>query len=364
MNNKRINIIFSVILVITVCATSFFFIRSHNKKVALTAGNQAEETETFRPDGIYSESGSFVFYKDGKKSTETGFIYGEINGEKANYYCKNGVIDFTYNALIKKENNIWWYVKNGKVYEETDKTILIKLNENFSAGFNEDKFSFYGGYVLSDESEKIIKDTIEAVEKKGYDVGICVYDLNTLGGFSYKADDKIYSASAIKGPYVVSLVDYDNSLLQKEKVRINAILRNSSNIDYESLRLQYGDNVICNWSVNSKNFINKDRDYQYLTPRQLSELWLSNYVFFESSDIGEETGKLFENPAHSPINTVFKDNCITRTKAGWVEKNNIRVTNDAGIIYVNDNAYLVTIMTTAPCNFKVVENAEVLDISR
>lgn len=354
MKNKHINIIFSVILVVTIGIVSFVVIY-HHKKSSVPAINETAEIQTTCADGFYSENNGIVYYKDGKKSNQNGFIESEINGEKVIYYLKNGVVDVTYNALLKKENNIWWWVENGKVSEETDKTILLRLNENFTAAPDKNKFSFYGGFTFTDDSAKTIEDAIKSAEKKGYKVGICVYDLTSLQGFSYNADEKIYSASAIKGPYVASLISSDNSLLQKENKRINAILKNSSNFDYESLRKQYGDECIVNWSVNSKDFIDVTRDYQYLTPRRLSELWLSNYVFFESGETGKETGKLFENPVHSPIKSVFGDEYITRTKAGWVEKNNIRVTNDAGIVYVNEKPYLITIMTTAPCDFTVVE---------
>ncbi len=355
MKNKHINIIFSVILVITIGVVSFAVIHHHKNNSSLAVNNISGETTTSRQDGFYSENGSLFYYKDGKKSNYNGFVDAEINGEKVKYYLVNGKVDVSYNALIRKENNLWWYVKNGKVSEVTDETALLKLNETFAVSSSKDKFSFYGGYTFSTETAEIIENAIKTVEKKGYKVGLCFYDLNSLEGFSYNADEKIYSASAIKGPYVASLINHDNSLLQKEKGRINAILKNSSNVDYESLRSQYGDECVVNWSPDSENFIKTDRDYQYITPHQLSELWLSNFIFFENGDVGAEAGKLFENPVHSPIKSVFGDKYITRTKAGWVEKNNIEVTNDAGIVYANNKAYLITIMTTAPRDFSVVE---------
>mgnify|MGYP003298578312 CR=1 FL=1 len=60
-------------------------------------------------------------------------------------------------------------------------------------------------------------DEIDKVTKKGYKTGFVVMNLKNLSGFSYNADEKIYSASTIKGPYVVSLVKSDNAVFEKEK---------------------------------------------------------------------------------------------------------------------------------------------------
>ena len=92
-----------------------------------------------------------------------------------------------------------------------------------------------------------------------------------------------------------------------------------------------------------------------MTPRKLAHLWIGSYLFFESGQAGESLGKIFENPTVSPIHDVFSEKYTTRTKAGWVTKNKTHVTNDAGIVYTENGAYLISIMTTAPCDFSVVE---------
>ena len=363
MKNKYINIIFSIILVITVGVISLVVIRSHKAETIeetqpVVNELTTEELTTIRPDGFYMENNKWHYYENGASSVRTDAVYGNINGEQGKWYLKNGAVDFSYNSLIKKEKNLWWYIKNGRVSEETDETIALKINENFKETKNEDTFAYYGNFSLTEDEIKTIEDAVKAVENKGHKIGFCLYDLNSLQGFSYNADEKIYSASTLKGPYVASIVSDNNELLEKEKVRINAVLKNSSNFDYEGLRSKYGDESLVKWAekAGSDVVIDAVRDYQFITPRQLSDLWISNYIFFESNETGKKLGKLFENPATSPINKVLSGDFVTRTKAGWVTKNNTKVTNDAGLVYVGEKVYLLCVMTTAPCDFKVVED--------
>ena len=363
MNNKQINIVFSVILVITVALTATFVVSSHNKEKATQAKVAATQVEVTtekvtHADGLYKENNEWCYYENGEKSHKTVCIKAVVDGEDALWYVKDGKIDFSYTALNKNEDNTWQYIKNGKVTEGSWDTVVSEVDENFETAVEENEISFCGGFQLPEENVIAIKDEINKFEDKGYKVGFFLIDTETFEGFSYNADEAIYSASAIKGPYVTSLVLSDATLLEKEDVRINAILKNSSNYDYETMRSRYKDDCFVNFAsmTASDVEISTNYDYQNITSRQLAQLWFASYMYFESDPTGQNLGLLFEDPATSPIHSVVSESCVTRTKAGWVEKNSVRVTNDAGIIYTENGSYVLAVMTTAPVDFKLVEN--------
>lgn len=308
-------------------------------------------------DGFYDEGEGWFYFENGEIARKTDIIQGTVNEKTGYWQVVNGMVDFSAVSLEKTENNAWQYVKNGEVTEQTDESVSLILGELLNSLSGEEKIKTFGKFSLSAEEEILLKNRINSINSKGYELGFVVVNLNTLEGFSYNADERIYSASSIKAPYVVSLVKSDNIFLQKENKRIEAILKRSSNSDYESMRDKYGDDCFIDFSSETKNawVIDTTRNYQYMTPRALAHLWAGSYVFFESGEAGESLGEMFESPAISPIHKIFSDEYTTRTKAGWISKNNIDITNDAGIVYTDNGDYLVVIMTTAPCDFSVVE---------
>lgn len=313
---------------------------------------------TTLPDGFYDEGEEWFYYENGSKTQKTDLVQGTVNEKTGLWKVVNGVVDFSVTSLEKTEKGTWQYVKNGEVTEETSDSLAPILGGILNSISAEKEISTFGNSELSDENQKLLQSEIDKVIKKGYKTGFVVMNLNSLEGFSYNADEKNYSASTIKGPYIVSLVKSDNAVFEKEKKRIESVLVRSSNYDYEYLRDRYGDKCFIDFSSNTGNGLKIDttRNYQYLTPKNLAHLWLGNYLFFESGETGEKLAKTFENPQVSPINKVFSDEFVTRTKAGWITKDKTRVTNDAGIVYTENGDYLIVIMTTAPCDFSVVEN--------
>ncbi len=354
---RTIKIILAIIAVTALSITTVIVVCKPFEPPSAEEESTSEENTV--PDGFYDYGpDAWYYYENGERTQKTDIISGTVNEKTGLWKVVNGMVDFSTVSLEKTENNTWQYVKNGEVTEETTDSVAQILGGILNEISNEKKITGFGNFEFSAEEEMLLKNKIHNVTSKGYKLGFVVMDLNSPGGFSYNADEKIYSASTIKGPYVTSLVKSDNSLLEKEKVRIEAVLKRSSNVDYESMRDAYGDDCFVSFSAETGNTseIDTTRNYQYLTPRALAHLWLGNYLFFESGETGESLGEMFENPEISPIHKVFAEKNPTRTKAGWITKNNIKVTNDAGIVYTENGPYLVVIMTTAPCDFSVVEN--------
>ncbi len=356
--NKKINIIFGIVAVVAVALTIVIFTGRDDKK-------ETEEVTTAKVgilNGFYHVNGDWLYYENGERPQNLKAVHGIVNDKEGMWMTVDGKVDFSLTSLEKKENS-WQYVKNGEVREKTDAEASLIFGEVIDSVSDKKELETFGDFQITPENQALLQSEIDKICAKGYDLGFVVMNMNSLGGFSYNADERIYSASAIKGPYITSLVKSDNSLLEKEKVRIDATLIRSSNVDYESLRDQYGDNCFTDFmSATGSDFvIDTTRNFQFMTPRALAQMWAESYVFFESGETGEKLGEIFEKPEISPVRKVFSENFKTRSKAGWVEKNNIRVTNDAGIVYTDNGDYVVVIMSTAPIDFTVVENmAEVI----
>ncbi len=362
---KTINIIFSIILVVALSLTTVIVVLRPFSAPSLPEEGVAVTEAPTVADGFYNEGDEWFYYENGSKSQKTDAVYGTVNEQSGLWMTVDGKVDFSLVSIKKKENS-WQYVKNGEVTEKNDSEVSLIFGEVLNSLSAEKELETFGDFELEAENQLLLQAEVDKISAKGYDLGFVVMNMNSPGGFSYNADARIYSASTIKGPYITSLVRSDNSLLEKESVRIDAILVKSSNYDYESLRDQYGDSCFVDFllSTGCDFVIDTTRNFQYITPRALAHMWAESYVFFESGETGEKLGEIFEKPEISPIRKVFSESFTTRSKAGWVEKNNIRVTNDAGIVYTDNGDYVIVIMTTAPIDFKIVENmAEVIEKS-
>lgn len=354
---KTINIIFSIILVVALSLTTVIVVLRPFGAPSLPEEGAAVTEAPTVADGFYNEGDEWFYYENGSKSQKTDAVYGTVNEQSGLWMTVDGKVDFSLVSIKKKENS-WQYVKNGKVSEKTDIEASFIFGDVLNSFSAEKELSAFGSFEFTTAKQELLQSEIDKISAKGYNLGFVVMNMNSLSGFSYNADERIYSASTIKGPYVTSLVKSDNSLLDKEKARIDATLMRSSNYDYESLRDQYGDGCFTDFlsETGSDFVIDTTRNFQFMTPRALAEMWAESYVFFKSGETGERLGQIFEKPEVSPIRNVFSDSFTTRSKAGWVEKNNIRVTNDAGIVYTDNGDYVIVIMTTAPIDFTVVEN--------
>lgn len=355
---KKDNIFRFIVIAVLAIAAAVCVVYAFGGNTQEPEKEQTTEEKTTLPDGFYRNGENWCFFENGEASSKTEIIEGTVNEKEGLWKVVNGRVDFSLVSLEKTEKGTWQYVKNGEVTEETSDSAALILGETINSIDSEKEITAFGNFELTEEKKNLLQREIDKLTKKRYKTGFVVMNLNSLEGFSYNADEKIYSASAIKGPYVVSLVKSDNAVFEKEKKRIEAMLVRSSNHDYEDLRDRYGDKCFIDFSSKTGNDLKIDttRNYQLVTPKNLAHLWLGSYLFFESGEAGEKLGKAFETPQISPIDKVFSDEFITRTKAGWITKNKIHVTNDAGIVYTENGAFLIVVMTTAPCDFSVVEN--------
>lgn len=220
---------------------------------------------------------------------------------------------------------------------------------------------------------------IDAIEKEGYDLGFKLIDLNSGISVSYNADAAFYSASSLKGPYVVSLVEYNlGAGYSAESNRISNIITYSDNDAYSSLRYAYGSDcfaqlaeasgatsmstkkltdAIAEEAVRSENIT--DNNYEFVSASQLVALWQQCYTFLTSDAAGASwLAELFERPETSAIRTTAASLGTTWSKAGWYDDFNeaYDTTVDAGVVRTNTGDVILCVMTNDPEDFTAVES--------
>ena len=188
------------------------------------------------------------------------------------------------------------------------------------------------------------------VTSRGYTVGFVLVDMVTGQGIAYNADRSIYMASAIKGPYVVSVMNMHPSAASTHYSTIQSITRVSSNEAYNALRNHFGNACMVEWC--RKAGIDPNIGYRRwtdMTPREVCMLWMQNYRYFTTSSTGAMVGTWFQNPSNSPIKAAINGKYVTQTKGGWIAGSSAyyQAANDAGIVYAGNRPYVVVILSTA-----------------
>lgn len=228
----------------------------------------------------------------------------------------------------------------------------------------------------ADELSAITRD----IESAGYEVGYMMLDINTGITVSYNADKAFYSASSIKGPYVVSLVEYElGSSYASESTRIANILEYSDNDAYTSLRGAYGNSCFAtlaeasgatamattsateNVATSSQGLTSDitDEYYEFVSANQMVALWRACYTYLTSNSEGAAwLGELLETPEDSAIRYTASTLGTTWSKAGWYpgEDSGFGTAVDAGIVRTSSGDVVICVMTTDPEDFGTLES--------
>lgn len=216
-----------------------------------------------------------------------------------------------------------------------------------------------------------LRQAISALEARGYVVGVCARDLRTGVTVTYDADADFYTASAIKGPYVISvfqeLVDA-GSLDAADAYRYAApIILNSDNDAYVALSDRLGRSCFAAWlrqgHVEAGAYPSVDAyaapHYPHSTARQLAQEWAHAYAYLASGRGHSATLlALLANRTVSPIKDALGEKCQTLSKAGWYPVDEgiaDPATNDAGIVMGPRGPYVIAILSNAPEDFDAVE---------
>ena len=235
-----------------------------------------------------------------------------------------------------------------------DANVFANLNRASGSG----GVTAFNGYAPSPGVVSRLNNAVNRIRGSGYDVGMIMMDLAKGTGVACNPDAIFYSASTIKGPYVASLVEARPGTLRSEARRIQSVLRYSDNDAYTQLRGIYGPSSLSAWCASSAVRGNvASGNYTYYSARELAKLWARANMFFSGSPVGAELGGWFQSPEISVIRSMLAGRYVTRSKAGWIGMAGYNATGDAGLVYAPNGTYVMAILTNAPAQFHLLQDA-------
>ena len=225
--------------------------------------------------------------------------------------------------------------------------------------------------VLEDESLTALQDTLDQAQELG-DVGVVFYDLSSGKGVTYNADAEVYGASSYKALYVlyvcellvetgqVSLDDalgtYGGYSMGWLTVRdlIETSVVNSDNDSFVALRATFDQDGYEDWiaalGVEDEVALDPMSDFPTYCPRTSVKLWreMSEYLSRESETSQWLSGLLASTTRSFIRDGIADDHVMVRNKAGWISEAGCNATCDAGLIDVDGDTYIMSIMSSMP----------------
>lgn len=225
--------------------------------------------------------------------------------------------------------------------------------------------------VLEDESLAVLQDTLDQAQELG-DVGVVFYNLSSGKGVTYNADAEVYGASSYKALYVlyvcellvetgqVSLDDtlgtYGGYSMGWLTVRdlIETSVVNSDNDSFIALRATFDQDGYEDWiaalGVEDEVALDPMSDFPTYCPRTSVKLWreMSEYLSRESETSQWLSGLLASTTRSFIRDGIADDHVMVRNKAGWISEAGCNATCDAGLIDVDGDTYIMSIMTSMP----------------
>ena len=225
--------------------------------------------------------------------------------------------------------------------------------------------------VLEDESLAALQDTLDQAQELG-DVGVVFYDLSSGKGVTYNADAEVYGASSYKALYVlyvcellvetgqVSLDDtlgtYGGNSMGWLTVRdlIETSVVNSDNDSFVALRATFDQDGYEDWiaalGVEDEVALDPMSDFPTYCPRTSAKLWreMSEYLSRESETSQWLSGLLASTTRSFIRDGIADDHAMVRNKAGWISEAGCNATCDAGLIDVDGDTYIMSIMSSMP----------------
>ena len=254
------------------------------------------------------------------------------------------------------------------------KTRLSKADFNdIPSGDTVQTFSLVDDQIpaLEDESLAALQDTLDQAQELG-DVGVVFYDLSSGKGVTYNADAEVYGASSYKALYVlyvcellvetgqVSLDDtlgtYGGNSMGWLTVRdlIETSVVNSDNDSFVALRATFDQDGYEDWiaalGVEDEVALDPMSDFPTYCPRTSVKLWreMSEYLSRESETSQWLSGLLASTTRSFIRDGIADDHAMVRNKAGWISEAGCNATCDAGLIDVDGDTYIMSIMSSMP----------------
>lgn len=211
-------------------------------------------------------------------------------------------------------------------------------------------------------------ELVRKMEDDDYTVGIALSDIEGDVNLYYEPDAQVYSASAIKGPYVIfaaeKLIDTGKSGEMRRSI-IPCITR-SDNDAYSAIRastrkmgwLDYVREAGIDTEGREANF--DDYSYSRMSARDFELLWHRGYPYLAAGEgAAEWIAPLFEDTRSSSIHAVLGSRYKVWSKAGWYDgaesyskdPSETSATNDAGVVFSETGPYVLSVVTDLPIDF-------------
>lgn len=250
-------------------------------------------------------------------------------------------------------------------YSESKRLLFAFKNSSYSLGKSaliesvnyaksSSGISAFGG-ARFDKDSAAGKRLQEALSSLRRSCGTCAFlmmDLETGAGVCSNANQVVYGASTIKGPYIAAICKYAPSRIDSSaKSHIAPVASWSSNDDYKSLRSRFGASPMASFmKYCGVTEISSSSTWVSYSPKTLGKFWVGTYWYL-FKDQNKHSGYLkgqFKKGASSFIKSALSSKRATYTKAGWgpfPESGNIY--NDAGIVTKDGHPYLVVVLSKA-----------------
>lgn len=220
------------------------------------------------------------------------------------------------------------------------------------------------------EAQAEVDDAVAAFADAGYDVGYVVAELDGSWEASHADDLRCYSASSIKGPFLVSLFRQieERGDVPSEELRDTAseIIVWSDNESYSALRERTDGEGFRAWLAEAG--VDEDAAehltynwYGPISARDLAGMWKLAAAYLESgSDGARHLADLLAQPEVSAIRKLAGDGVETWSKAGWYpeegEFGSSPSTCEGGVIRTEDGSYVMAVVSNAPEKFELLDD--------
>lgn len=225
--------------------------------------------------------------------------------------------------------------------------------------------------TLEDESLALLQDALSRAQELG-DVGAVFYDLSSGKGVTYNPDVEVYGASSYKALYALYIceslvetgqVSLDDSLgtyggynmgWQTVRDLIDAAVVNSDNDSFIALRAAFDrvsyEDWIASLGIDYDTALDPMSDFPTYCPRTSAKLWreMSEYLSRDSETSQWLSGLLASTTRSFIRDGIADDHALVRNKAGWISEAGCNATCDAGLIDVDGDIYIMSIITSMP----------------
>ena len=207
---------------------------------------------------------------------------------------------------------------------------------------------------------------IAAFEERGLTVAFVLHDVEGGGELTYDADEELYPASSIKGPFTTciyqELVEKGLADLAVVEPVARVTILESSDEGYRTLHELFGEQAFVTWladaGVGPGSYGTLEQmvawNYPHVSARQLALMWRHVFEYLSTTDTeaSRQLASLFDAREASSVRMAVDEGVRTWSKMGWFESvSDFRsepATVEAGTVFAESGTYVFAVMTTAP----------------